>query len=74
MVFKSLFYIKRSILPPTSLINNHYYSLIIHEYYYYYLLFISVNCLDRHARDNPDRVAVLWEKDEPKQHESVTYK
>uniref|UniRef100_A0A1X7SY94 acetate--CoA ligase n=1 Tax=Amphimedon queenslandica TaxID=400682 RepID=A0A1X7SY94_AMPQE len=38
------------------------------------VLNVTVNCLDRHARDNPDRVAVLWEKDEPKQHEPVTYK
>ncbi|KAK8726090.1 hypothetical protein OTU49_010372 [Cherax quadricarinatus] len=34
---------------------------------------VSVNCVDRHARQHPDRVALLWEKDEPGQEERVTY-
>ena len=38
------------------------------------IVFFLVNCLDRHARESPDRVAVIWEKDEAKQHENVTYK
>ena len=32
-----------------------------------------VNCLDRHAEVDPDRPALIWEKDEPGQHETVTY-
>jgi len=32
------------------------------------------NCLDRHVEDDPDRVALIWEKDEPNQHENITYK
>ncbi|XP_042235478.1 acetyl-coenzyme A synthetase 2-like, mitochondrial isoform X2 [Homarus americanus] len=34
----------------------------------------SVNCVDRHARRHPDRVALLWEKDEPGQEERITYR
>jgi len=33
----------------------------------------SVNCVDRHARANPNKVALIWEKDEPGQEVRVTY-
>ena len=32
------------------------------------------NCLDRHVEEDPNRVALIWEKDEPRQHENITYK
>ena len=35
------------------------------------------NCLetlDRHAEQDPNRVALIWEKDEPGQHEPLTYR
>ena len=32
------------------------------------------NCVDRHFEQYPDRVALIWEKDEPGQHEDVTYR
>ncbi len=32
-----------------------------------------MNCVDRHAENDPDRVALLWERDEPGQHVKVTY-
>ena len=35
---------------------------------------ISVNCVDRHAKLTPNKVALIWEKDEPGQTESVSYK
>ncbi|XP_038075394.1 acetyl-coenzyme A synthetase 2-like, mitochondrial [Patiria miniata] len=35
---------------------------------------VSVNCIDRHKEANPDRVALIWEKDEPGQEERITYK
>ena len=35
---------------------------------------VSVNCVDRHARENPDQVALIWEKDELGQTEYITYK
>ena len=34
---------------------------------------VSVNCVDRWARLDPDRVAIIWERDEPGQEERVTY-
>ena len=34
---------------------------------------VSVNCVDRWASVEPDRVAIVWEKDEPGQEERVTY-
>ena len=32
-----------------------------------------VNCIDRHVQENPERVALIWEKDEPGTEEYVTY-
>jgi len=34
---------------------------------------VSVNCVDRWAAEDPDRVALIWEKDEPGEAECVTY-
>ena len=34
---------------------------------------VSVNCVDRHAASSPDKIALIWEKDEPGQTEQVTY-
>lgn len=34
----------------------------------------SVNCLDRHLLSNGDKVALIWEKDEPGTQQKVTYK
>ncbi|KZS17455.1 Acetyl-coenzyme A synthetase 2, mitochondrial-like protein [Daphnia magna] len=34
---------------------------------------VSVNCVDRHKEKDPDRVALIWEKDEPGQEERITY-
>ncbi|XP_076848174.1 acetyl-coenzyme A synthetase 2-like, mitochondrial [Brachyhypopomus gauderio] len=35
---------------------------------------VSVNCLDVHVARDPDRVALIWEKDEPGTEERVTYR
>lgn len=35
---------------------------------------VSVNCVDRHCAKNPDKIALIWEKDEPGRQEYVTYK
>uniref|UniRef100_A0A674MZC7 Acetyl-coenzyme A synthetase n=1 Tax=Takifugu rubripes TaxID=31033 RepID=A0A674MZC7_TAKRU len=35
---------------------------------------VSVNCLDVHVEKHPDRVALIWEKDEPGTEEKVTYR
>ncbi|XP_063157896.1 acetyl-coenzyme A synthetase 2-like, mitochondrial [Candoia aspera] len=35
---------------------------------------VAVNCLDRHVQHTPDKVALIWEKDEPGTEEKVTYR
>jgi acetyl-CoA synthetase len=34
----------------------------------------SVNCVDRHARATPDKVAFIWARDEPGQYEKITFR
>uniref|UniRef100_A0A8C6Z9Q0 Acetyl-coenzyme A synthetase n=1 Tax=Nothoprocta perdicaria TaxID=30464 RepID=A0A8C6Z9Q0_NOTPE len=36
--------------------------------------FLPVNCLDRHVHVAPDKVALIWEKDEPGEEVRVTYR
>ncbi|KAF9134613.1 acetyl-CoA synthetase [Linnemannia schmuckeri] len=33
----------------------------------------SYNCVDRHAFTNPDKIAIIYEADEPNQSENITY-
>ncbi|KAM3862881.1 acetyl-coenzyme A synthetase 2-like, mitochondrial [Diretmus argenteus] len=35
---------------------------------------VSVNCLDVHVETHPDRVALIWERDEPGSEVKVTYR
>uniref|UniRef100_A0A8C4J206 Acetyl-coenzyme A synthetase n=1 Tax=Dromaius novaehollandiae TaxID=8790 RepID=A0A8C4J206_DRONO len=35
---------------------------------------VAVNCLDRHVHIAPDKVALIWEKDEPGEEVQVTYR
>ncbi|CAN8215387.1 unnamed protein product [Coccothraustes coccothraustes] len=35
---------------------------------------VTVNCLDRHVHVAPDKVALIWEKDEPGEEVRVTYR
>ncbi|XP_078260791.1 acetyl-coenzyme A synthetase 2-like, mitochondrial [Rhinoraja longicauda] len=35
---------------------------------------VSVNCLDRHANQSPNKVAVIWERDEPGTEVRITYR
>jgi len=34
----------------------------------------SVSCLDRHAASHPDRVAIIWESDDPAVSRTITYR
>ena len=34
---------------------------------------ISVNCIDRHLKDNPDKIAVIWEGDNPNDSKELTF-
>ena len=35
---------------------------------------VSYNCIDRHAKKNPDKIAIIWEGDDPKDSKKITYK
>ncbi len=35
---------------------------------------VSYNCIDRHAKNNPDRIAIIWEGDDPNETKKITYK
>ena len=35
---------------------------------------ISLNCIDRHLDHNGDKVAIIWEGDDPSRSEKITYK
>ncbi|XP_069714590.1 acetyl-coenzyme A synthetase 2-like, mitochondrial isoform X1 [Phaenicophaeus curvirostris] len=35
---------------------------------------VAVNCLDRHVHVAPDKVALIWEKDEPGEEVKITYR
>ncbi|NLH82941.1 MAG: acetate--CoA ligase [Phyllobacteriaceae bacterium] len=34
---------------------------------------VSYNCVDRHAAATPDKVAIIWEGDNPNEDEAITY-
>ena len=38
------------------------------------VLVVVENCLERHAEEDGERVAFIWEKDRPGEHEAVTYR
>ncbi len=35
---------------------------------------VSHNCIDRHAKSNPDKIAIIWEGDDPNETKKITYK
>ncbi len=35
---------------------------------------VSYNCIDRHAKNDPNRVAIIWEGDDPNISKKITYK
>lgn len=41
---------------------------------FFTICFFAVNCLDRHVQHIPDKVALIWEKDEPGTEEKITYR
>ena len=51
------------------------------SYYKYLFLVIvlailnaSINCIDRHALNTPEKIAIIWECDDPKISKKITYK
>jgi len=43
------------------------------KWYYDGILNVSANCIDRHAEKNPNRVAIIWEGDDPGTSKKITY-
>lgn len=35
---------------------------------------VSYNCVDRHAEKTPDKIAIIWEGDDPDEHKTITYR
>ncbi len=35
---------------------------------------VSYNCIDRHAKNYPDKIAIIWEGDDPNETKKITYK
>ncbi len=35
---------------------------------------VSYNCIDRHAKNNPDKIAIIWEGDDPNETKKITYR
>ena len=44
------------------------------KWYYDGTLNVSENCIDRHAKANPEKVAIIWEGDDPNISKKITYK
>ena len=34
---------------------------------------VSYNCIDRHAKNTPDKIAIIWEGDDPNETKKITY-
>tara|TARA_B110000438_G_scaffold294368_1_gene335670 strand:- start:435 stop:2369 length:1935 start_codon:yes stop_codon:yes gene_type:complete len=43
------------------------------KWYYDGTLNVSENCIDRHAKINPDKIAIIWESDDPEVSKNITY-
>ena len=61
---------------PFSKIKNVKYSSknVVIQWYYDGSLNVSYNCIDSHALNTPDKVAIIWEGDDPKTSKKITYK
>jgi len=44
------------------------------KWYYDGTLNVSENCIDRHVKTNPDKIAIIWEGDDPAISKKITYK
>ena len=63
-------------IKPFSKIKDVKYSSkdVVIKWYYDGSLNVSYNCIDRHALNTPDKVAIIWEGDDPKTTKKITYK
>jgi len=44
------------------------------KWYYDGTLNVSENCIDRHAKKTPNKIAIIWESDDPSKSKKITYK
>ena len=44
------------------------------KWYYDGTLNVSENCIDRHAKKTPNKIAIIWEGDDPSNSQKITYK
>jgi len=44
------------------------------KWYYDGKINASYNCIDRHVKKNPDKIAIIWEGDEPNNIKKISYK
>jgi len=44
------------------------------KWYYDGTLNVAENCIDRHAKITPDKIAIIWEGDNPSSSKKITYK
>ena len=44
------------------------------KWYYDGSLNVSYNCIDRHALNHPDKIAIIWEGDNPGESKKISYK
>ena len=44
------------------------------KWYYDGTLNVTENCIDRHARKTPNKIAIIWEGDNPSSSQKITYK
>ena len=44
------------------------------KWFYDGILNASINCIDRHANKNPEKIAIIWEGDDPNISKKITYK
>jgi len=63
------------IKPYTKIKNVKYSSKEVDiKWFYDGTLNVSYNCIDRHAKTNPNKIAIIWEGDDPSQSKKISYK
>ncbi|XP_018013716.1 acetyl-coenzyme A synthetase 2-like, mitochondrial [Hyalella azteca] len=59
---------------PFTTVSRHDHKSSTFRWFHDGKLNAAVNCVDRHAAEHPDRVALIWERDEPGHEQRVTYR
>ena len=61
---------------PYKKVKNVFYSKdkVNINWYYDGTTNVSYNCIDRHAKNTPNKIAIIWEGDDPKNEKKITYR